>query len=93
MKRNELLAAIQAYAEEWATGKSIMHSPAKVALCIALDRYEFGVIEAAQTGRHLRMQSAPCCFCNFDGSLADAMLPCSNSPNGRHCSCWSEFRK
>lgn len=48
MRRDELLKAIQDYAEEWKTGQSGFGSPAKVALYIALDRYEAKVIEIAQ---------------------------------------------
>ena len=48
MRRDELLKAIQDYAEEWKTGNSGFGSPAKVALYIALDRYEEKVIEIAQ---------------------------------------------
>ena len=42
--RDRLLHAIQEYAEEWKSGKSPHNSPAKVALCIELDRYEFDLI-------------------------------------------------
>ena len=39
--RDALVKAIQSYAEEWAGGRSTVHSEAKVALCIAMDRHEF----------------------------------------------------
>jgi hypothetical protein len=45
MSRDELLKAIQDYAEEWKSGRSPIQSPAKTALYIALDEYEWGVIE------------------------------------------------
>lgn len=48
MRRDELIKAIQDYAEEWAAGKSVFGSPAKIALSIALDRYELGIIEETQ---------------------------------------------
>jgi hypothetical protein len=41
--REALVAAVQAYAEEWAAGKSTIHSDAKTALCIVMDRHEFDV--------------------------------------------------
>ena len=41
--RDDLIAAIQSYAEEWKAGRSTIHSEAKTALCIALDRHEFEV--------------------------------------------------
>ena len=41
--RDGLIHAMQAYAEEWKTGKSLMHSAGKTDLCIALDRHEFEV--------------------------------------------------
>jgi hypothetical protein len=50
MNRDELLKAIQDYAEEWKSGYSPPHSPAKVALYIALDRYEWGVIDRTNVG-------------------------------------------
>lgn len=39
--RDDLLAKIHSYAEEWKTGNSPAHSPAKIALYIALDNYDF----------------------------------------------------
>lgn len=39
--RDDLLDKIHAYAEEWKTGNSPAHSPAKTALYIALDNYDF----------------------------------------------------
>jgi hypothetical protein len=87
MNRDELIAAIQAYAEEWATGKSIMHSPAKIALSIALDHYEAGVIAETQC-RCLGALREPCCFCKFAGPPAEAPLTCFASPSGQHCACW-----
>jgi hypothetical protein len=45
--RDVLINAIQAYAEEWKTGTSPMHSDGKVNLCIALDRHEFEVANKA----------------------------------------------
>ena len=39
--RDPLLKAIQDYAQEWKEGKSTIQSPAKTALYIALDRYDF----------------------------------------------------
>lgn len=43
--RTELLEAIQNYAEEWKAGNSYIQSPAKTALCIALDRYEMTFLD------------------------------------------------
>ena len=45
--RDELINVIQAYAEEWKTGKSPMQSPGKTAVYIALDRHEFEVADKA----------------------------------------------
>ena len=43
--RDKLLNAVQSYAEEWKGGVSPMHSNAKIALCIVLDRHEFEVAD------------------------------------------------
>jgi hypothetical protein len=45
--RDELVRAIQVYAEEWKVGNSPMHSVGKTGLCIALDRHEFEVRDKA----------------------------------------------
>ena len=45
--RDELINVIQAYAEEWKTGKSPMQSPGKTAVYIALDCHEFEVADKA----------------------------------------------
>jgi hypothetical protein len=43
--RDELMASIQAYVEEWMAGKSTMHSGAKIRLINALDRHEFSLTD------------------------------------------------
>jgi hypothetical protein len=45
--RDELVRAIQDYAEEWEAGKVTIHSDGKTNLCIALDRHEFEVRDKA----------------------------------------------
>jgi hypothetical protein len=54
--RDELIDSVQAYAEEWKTGRSTMHSAAKIRLINALDRHEFSltdrtILRAAQALR------------------------------------------
>ena len=44
--RDELITAIQKYAQSWAAGtETILPSPGRTALCIALDKYEFEYID------------------------------------------------
>ena len=46
--RDELVKAIQDYAEEWEAGKvTMLHSDGRTNLCIALDRHEFEVRDKA----------------------------------------------
>ena len=54
--RDELIDSIQSYAEEWKTGRSTMHSAAKIRLISSLDRHEFSltdrtILRAAQALR------------------------------------------
>jgi hypothetical protein len=55
--RDVLIEAIQSYAEEWASGKSTIHSAAKTALYISLDRHEFEVANKTRFDLVLKLQT------------------------------------